>query len=97
MIKLQKEGANCGEKNKGYSSQNIVKILESDYETFKITKNYLLNYIFENMRDEILNEDINFEGKRRLYNLILIKKIIKIIMIFYVKKIFKLKQIFLEN
>ena len=27
--------------------KNIIKILELDCETFKITKNYLLNYIFD--------------------------------------------------
>ena len=37
--------------------KNIVKILESDYETFKITKNYLLNYIFENpIFEDIFNK-----------------------------------------
>lgn len=54
--------------------KNIVKILESDYETFKITKNYLLNYIFENMRDEILNEDITFEGEKEIIQFNLNKK-----------------------
>lgn len=54
--------------------KNIVKILESDFETFKITKNYLLNYIFENMKDEVLNEDINFEGEKEIIQFNLNKK-----------------------
>ena len=44
--------------------KNIIKILESDCETFKITKNYLLNYIFENMREEKLSDDTIFDGEK---------------------------------
>ena len=44
--------------------KNIIKILESDCETFKVTKNYLLNYIFENMREEKLSDDTIFDGEK---------------------------------
>ena len=97
MIKLQKEGANCGEKNKGTFPKILSKILESDYETFKITKNYLLNYIFENMRDEILNEDITFEGEKEIIQFNLNKKNYKDYYDFLCEKNIQVEDKFLEN
>ena len=58
--------------------KNIIKILESDCETFKITKNYLLNYIFENMREEKLSDDTIFDGEKDIIQFNLNKSNFKI-------------------
>lgn len=57
---------------------NIIEILKSDCESFKITKNYLLNYIFENMREEHLNDDLSFDGEKDIIQFNLNKRNYKI-------------------
>lgn len=57
--------------------KNIIDILDSDLETFKITKNYLLNYIFEYMKDEKLDDNFLFEGEKGVIQFNLNKKNMK--------------------
>lgn len=37
-------------------NKNIADILESDVKSFKITKNYLINYIFDHLKEEPIDE-----------------------------------------
>ena len=44
--------------------KQVMEIIGSDLDNFKITKNYLLNYIFEHMKNEKINDNFFFEGEK---------------------------------
>lgn len=66
--------------------KSVIDILESDLESFKITKNYLLNYIFENMKDEKINDNFLFEGEKGVIQFNLNKRNMKIYYDFLMEK-----------
>lgn len=48
--------------------KQVMEIIGSDLDNFKITKNYLLNYIFEHMKNEKINDNFSLKEKKLLYN-----------------------------
>lgn len=66
--------------------KSVIDILESDLDSFKVTKNYLLNYIFEHMKDERLGDNFVFEGEKGVIQFNLNKKNMKIYYDFLMEK-----------
>lgn len=54
--------------------KQVLEIIESDLDNFKITKNYLLNYIFEHMKNEKINDNFFFDGEKSVIQFNLNKK-----------------------
>ncbi|SJZ37986.1 WYL domain-containing protein [Cetobacterium ceti] len=54
--------------------KHIGEIIESDTEEFKVTKNFLFNYIFENLKNEKLIEDYDKDGEKTVVQFNLNKK-----------------------
>ena len=54
--------------------KQVMEIIESDLDNFKITKNYLLNYIFEYMKNEKINDSFFFDGEKTIIQFNLNKK-----------------------
>ncbi|MEG0135775.1 MAG: WYL domain-containing protein [Cetobacterium sp.] len=52
----------------------IYKTIEADIEEFKINKNYILNYIYENLKFEQFLEDGKFDGEKTVIQFNLNKK-----------------------
>lgn len=69
-------------------NKNIANILDTDAKSFKVTKNYLINYIFEHLKDEKIDEypelqdekvviqfNLNKKNKETYYDFLKEKKI----------------------
>lgn len=54
--------------------KNIIEIIEADCESFKITKNYLINYIFDQLKDDESKERIEDKGEKGVLQFNLNKK-----------------------
>lgn len=55
-------------------SKNISEILSTDSKSFKITKNYLINYIFQHMKEENLNNCPDIQDEKVVIQFNLNKK-----------------------